>query len=172
MGLKDQLHKKGIELSEGCMACWSDYYKDVCEYINDHPYQYTPISMTEPCKASRYFATLNKYGLHVDIFHIIPIYDKNNNVKYSLLGDNNLISKEKYEELLETTDCKLGDATLKCPSNSKELLCTRYGKNLQIPDTKGMKNKDKIKGMWNNDSHGILTLAKDKKGKYIFKTQK
>ena len=153
MSLQKEFKKEGITLGNGCLSCWSEFYKDVCEYCNlqadrKHP-DFVPTNMEQPCKATPYFATFSKGDIHCDIFHVIPITDDTTKrTMYSIYGNNRLISQSQYDNLFNTISCDLGPAMLRCPRNTKELLCYHYD-NINIPTKEQMENKDKNPSMWN-----------------------
>jgi hypothetical protein len=171
MNLVEEFKNEGIILHGGCFACWTKYYEDVCKYCNlqhkkGHK-DFVNVNMEEPCLSTPYFATLTKGDVHIDIFHVIPIIDKYEKIMYSLDGGNKLLSQSQYDKLFETKDCKFGDLILKCPSNTKEILCQHYGFNIDIPNKKQMENKDNIPGMWSGGKNDVTGYFKLKDGEII-----
>ena len=158
MNLEKEFKKQGIHLQAGCLACWFTYYEDICKYCNlqakkGHR-EFIPINMQKPCESTPYFATFSKGEIHVDIFHVIPIIDKYHRTMYSISGNNRLISKSQYDKLFNTVSCEFGDVILRCPSNTKELLCYEYKNNLTIPTKNQMENKS-APGMGSNKEKNI-----------------
>jgi hypothetical protein len=168
MNLVDEFKKHNIHLQSGCLGCWGKYYEDVCKYCNlqhkkGHK-DFVKVNMERPCVSTPYFARFSMGSVHVDIFHVIPIIDKYGKTMYSIYGNNRLISQSQYDKLFDTIDCKFGDIILKCPSNTKELLCQEYDNNLNIPTKNQMENKGKIPGMWmsgKNDTVGYFEIKND-----------
>lgn len=175
MKLQNEFTKRGIYLSHGCLSCWSGFYSDVCEYINTRSKtdkQYEPIPMIKPCQQTRYFAAFKKGNVHVDVFHLIPIYDKDNKKMYTINGNNRLISEEQANKMFDTIKCPFGPLELNCPSNTKELLCYAYDNNLQSPTLKGIENKSLIPGMWSGKDNSVSYFMKDDEDNYIIKNYK
>lgn len=167
MGVRPLFKKRGISVDNGCISCWADYYKDVCEYINDRSTvdsNFSSVPMEKPCRNTQYFAAFRRGDIHIDVFHLIPIYDKHNRKMYTVYGNNRLISEAQAKAMFEVTKCPFGPLSLHCPSNTKELLCHQYKNNLQFPTLAGIKNKNVIPGMW---SSGM-----DKDAAYFMKNEK
>ena len=154
----------------------SDYYKDVCEYINDRSAvdsNFSTIPMKKPCRDTQYFAALKRGDIHIDVFHLIPIYDKHNRKMYTVYGNNRLISEAQVKAMFDITKCPFGPLSLNCPSNTKELLCHEYKNNLQFPTIGGIKNKNVIPGMWSSGmDRDAAYFMKDDKNNYIIKNFK
>ncbi len=164
--------KKGITVDYGCISCWSNIYKDVCEYINDRSTidsNFTPIPMEKPCRNTPYFAAFRKGDIHIDVFHLIPIYDQHNRKMYTVYGNNRLISEAQAKAMFDVTKCPFGPLSLHCPSNTKELLCHQYKNNLQFPSLAGIQNKNSIPGMWSGQDEDVAYFMKDDKNNYTIK---
>jgi hypothetical protein len=174
--LRPIFKKKGITVDNGCISCWADYYKDVCEYINDRSAvdsNFSTIPMEKPCRDTQYFAALKRGDIHVDVFHLIPIYDKDNRKMYTVYGNNRLISEAQAKAMFDIKKCPFGSLSLNCPSNTKELLCHEYNNNLQFPTIAGIKNKNVIPGMWSSGmDKDAAYFMKDDKNNYIIKNFK
>lgn len=168
MKLIKEFEKEDIILRSGCLSCWAEYYNDVCEYNNlqtSRGYKgFSYNNMKPPCKATPYFATFSKGDIHVDVFHVIPIIDDiTKKTMYSIYGNNRLISQTQYDNLFDTKPCPFGTAMLRCPKNTKELLCYEY-ENINIPTKEQMENKDTNPSMWNgkNKDKSYFEIKNDK----------
>ena len=172
--LKGEFATRGIEIRGGCLSCWSGFYSEVCEYLSQYSKgnkHFEPPSMTKPCITSKYFAAFHRGKVHIDIFHLIPIYDKYNKKMYTIYGNNRLISEDQVNDMFNIVRCPFGPLYLNCPSNTKELLCHQYKNNLQFPQIQGIENKDLIPGMWSKKDKNTPHLMRDGEG-YIFKNFK
>jgi len=175
--LRPIFKQKGIELQNGCLACWSGVYNDVCKYLNDRSTidnNFSPIPMEKPCRDTQYFFVFKRGDVHIDVFHLIPIYDKQNRRMYTVYGNNRLISEAQAKAMFNVKKCPFGPLSLNCPSNTKELLCHQYKNNLQFPTLGGINNKNIIPGMWSGKDEDTAHFIKDNNNNYIiknFKTQ-
>ena len=129
MSCKEDFNKVNILLNNGCIACWSDIYVDVCTYLKK---KYNDVSAEQPCNGDRYFSSVERNGVRMDIFHIIPIHSNNITV-YSRTGSNKLITEEEYKNMFPGVPCYFGDVKANCPKNSKTLLCKTYNNNIKLP---------------------------------------
>jgi len=162
--LQKEFKKRGIDLQNGCLACWAGFYSEICKYLNDISKtddKYSPAPMKKPCKNTRYFAALKRGKLHIDVFHLIPIYDKDNKKMYTIYGNNRLISEKQANDMFNTVKCPFGPLSLSCPSNTKELLCHHYNNNLQFPTKAGIENKNLIPGMWSSSDDKVPHVVKE-----------
>lgn len=126
---QDEFKKENIYLIEGCLGCWGEPYKEVCKYlIKNGKYK----TMKKPCKSTQYFATVERDGVKMDIFHIIPIHSNNVTV-YSRTGTNKLITEEEYKNMFPGVPCYFGDIKANCPNNTKTILCKEYNNNIKLP---------------------------------------
>ena len=170
MSLRSIFKKRGVEVDYGCISCWSDIYKEVCEYLNDRSIidsNFSPIPMEKPCLNTQYFAAFRRGDIHIDVFHLIPIFDKHNRKMYTVYGNNRLISEAQAEAMFDVIKCPFGPLSLHCPSNTKELLCYEYKNNLQFPTLAGIQNKNVIPGMWSGRDQDVAYFMKDDNKDYV-----
>jgi hypothetical protein len=150
MNCRDDLNKVNIQLNDGCLSCWSDIYKDVCTYLKK---KYNDIGMEQPCQGSRYFNAVERDGVIMDIFHIIPI-QSNNTTAYSVYGTNKLISEEEYKNMFPGVPCYFGDVKANCPNNTKTIVCKEYNNNIKLPiKNNAILSKDET--TWKNTKEGL-----------------
>jgi hypothetical protein len=166
--LKDEFKKEGISLEGGCLACWSNYYKEICEFINTtgesggFP---DKTRMSKPCESTPYFGILKRGDLHVDLFLVIPLSNLQNSKEtfYTVYGNNRLITQEQYDQMFDTVPCDFGDVTLSCPSNTHELLCHQYG-DLSLPSFSQQENKSSNPAMFRGADATTPHIVKGKGG--------
>jgi hypothetical protein len=151
MKCEDEFKKLNIDLIDSCLGCWSDIYKDVCKYlIKKGKYK----TMKKPCKATQYFAVVERNKLKIDIFHIIPI-ESNNTTAYSVYGSNKLISEEEYKNMFPGIPCYFGDVKANCPNNTKTIVCKAYNNNIKLPiKNNAILSKDET--TWGNIKKGYI----------------